>query len=89
MNLKSVLIKVKDFFSRVKAFLKKAVALVKEFGFGVFNLFVLFALYSGAFDNPEFSDILLAIGGLWILFIGGRFLYLLYSQKLFKEDETD
>ena len=81
MNLKSVLVKVKDFFSRVKAFLKKAVALVKEFGFGVFNLFVLFALYSGAFDNPEFSDILLAIGGLWILFIVGRAMYISIHKK--------
>ena len=88
MNLKSVLIKVKDFFSRVKAFLKKAVALVKEFGFGVFNLFVLFALYSGAFDNPEFSDILLAIGGLWILFIAGRFMYKIWDGSLFN-NETD
>lgn len=88
MDLKSVLIKVKDFFSKVRAFIKKAVVLVKKHGFGVFNLFVLFALYSGAFSNTGFPDGLLAIGGLWILFIAGRFMYKIWDGSLFN-NETD
>jgi hypothetical protein len=88
MDLKSVLVKVKDFFKKVKLFLNKSFGYLIKYGFGVANFLVLFALYSGAHGNLSFPNGLLAIGGLWILFIAGRFMYKIWDGSLFN-NETD
>lgn len=88
--------KIKVFFGKVKAVVQKTIAIIKkivkfikDYGFGIVNFLVLLLLYGVAYLSVGIRGWIIAIGGLWILFIGGRFLYLLYSQKLFKEDETD
>ena len=79
MDLKSLLIKVKDFFNKVKAFLKKAVAFVREFGFGVVNFILIVALTGFALENPLTPGFILIAGGFWAVFIASKALYWLYS----------
>lgn len=79
MDLKSLLIKVKDFFSKVKAFLKNAVALVKEFGFGVVNFILIVLLGGFALGNVNTPGFVLVAGGFWAVFIAGRAIYWVYK----------
>lgn len=83
--------KVLTIYKKVVDFIKKVIAFIRDYGFGLFNFLVLLMLYGVAWFSVNTHRAIITIGGLWILFIGGKFLYLLYSEKLFKKekDETD
>ena len=79
--------KIKAFLTKVLAWLKVALAWVKKafkaiktYGFGVVNFLVLLLLYGVAYINVDTKGFVIAIGGLWILFIGGKFLYWLFKR---------
>lgn len=86
-KIKLFISKVLAIYKKVVDFVKKAIVFTKKYGFGIVNFLVLFLLYGVAYINVDTKGFVIAIGGLWMLFIAGRLLYKLWAGTLFKEDE--
>ena len=88
-KIKALFKKVVEFLNKVLAFLKKAVAAIKKYGFGTVNFLVLLMLYGVAYFYVNTKGFILMIGGLWIGFLVGRFMYKVYMKEIFNKDEEE
>ena len=88
-KIKALFKKVIEFLNKALAFLKKAVKAIKKYGFGAMNFLVLLLLYGVAYINVDTKGFVITIGGLWMLFIAGRFLYKIFKGEIFNKDEEE